>query len=361
MNTVSNKLSYDPKKFVDREDALEIVLDKARRIAGSLPVERRVVIFRGQRGAGKTWLLKELERCLSNCVNPYFVDLSECEIDTIKAQISVQQRPLVLLIENIEATKESQLDELLEQVLSPLVQERNALIVLVERGRPHYWSDPAFREKSDERDLEPFGSVYIEEQVQKQVPKAIVNIADIESLGGGYPGSTYALARYLPQKMTALEHCVTLLLQGVPKDLQPYFEALSVLRAFDETRIMPLLRAYSPGFVSQTQNYAARRKVREQLVNTTLAHWNEDAKGYVLDEPLRLVVEAALHERDFELWARLHCVAHELYTEWAKKYKQSSEWWAEEKQYHADCLEKAGRNPADCPKEESREEKRNDD
>jgi hypothetical protein len=52
MNEVPDKLPYDHDKFVDREEALKIVLHKARRISAGLPVERRVVIFHGQRGCG---------------------------------------------------------------------------------------------------------------------------------------------------------------------------------------------------------------------------------------------------------------------------------------------------------------------
>jgi hypothetical protein len=338
---------------VDREETLEIVLQKVRRISAGLPVERRVVIFHGQRGSGKTWLLQELERRLHNYITPRLIDLRErAEVSTIKVQIP-EQRPLALLVDNVNEASESQLDALLERVLAPLVQEKDVLIVLAERGRPHYWTAPEFREKSDEFDLGPFEPGDVEEQIKRQVPTAAAQAAEIESLGGGYPWSTYILARHLPQKRTALECCVALFLEGLDGSLRSYFEALSVLRAFDETRIGPLLRAYSPAFASRVWDYAACRKVRQRLVATMLARWNGDARGYVLDEPLRLVLEAALCERDLELWVLLHCTAYRLYADWAEDYEQSREWWAQEKQHHANRLKGAGRSPADCPEEES--------
>lgn len=369
MIAVPDRLPYDRDKFVDREEALKIVLHKARRISAGLPVERRVVIFHGQRGSGKSWLLRELERCLRDHATPHLIDLSECaEVNPLNAQISktktqmkAEQRPLVLLVDNVSEVSELQLEPLVERVLAPVVQGEDVLIVLVERGRPLYLAAPEFREKSDEFDLKPFEPGDIEEQIKRQVPTAAARMAEIESLGGGYPWSTYILARHLPEKRTALERCVTLFLEDLDGDLRPYFEALSVLRAFDEMRMRPLLRAYSPEFASRTWDYAACRKVRERLVVTMLARWNGDARGYVLDEPLRLVLQAALHEHDLELWGRLHCAAHRLYADWAERYEQSREWWAQEARYHADCLEGAGRSPADCPEEESQEEGENGD
>ena len=267
-----------------------------------------------------------------------------------------EQRPLVLLLDNVNEAGESYLDRLLEQVLAPRVQENDVLIVLAERGPPHFWPALEFRQKSDEIDLEPFEPPDIEKQVRKQAPATRAQLAEVESLGGGYPWSTYTLAWYLPDRLPALEQCAALFLEDMNGDLRPYFEALSVLRAFDETRIGPILRAYSPEFADRTWGYAACRTVRADLLATTLARWDGDARGYVLDEPLRLVLEAALRERERELWVRLHCTAYRLYQDWAESYPQSRAWWEQEARYHASCLAGAGLSPADCPEGERQEE-----
>lgn len=361
MSKLPGKLPYDHDMFVGRRDELEVVLGKARRIVAGLPVERRVIIFHGRRGSGKTWLLREQEYCLCHEIGKEiarFVDLGEyVKVAAIKAQIP-EQRPLVLLMDDVNEADEKRLEALEEQVLAPLGQKPDVLIVLAERGRPYFWTTPEFREKSDEFDLDPFKPDDIKEQIEKQSPEAAAYAEEIAEIGGGFPWSTYILAQSLPDKVTALEHCVTMFLQDWKDepDLRSYVEALCILKAFDETRMAILLPAYSSEFAGRTWNYAACRKVRENLVATTLALWDGDARGYVIDESLQIVLEAVLRERDLDLWTNLHCVAYQLYADWAKKYEQSREYWEKEKQHHARRLRFAGFNPADCPEEESQEE-----
>jgi hypothetical protein len=76
----------------------------------------------------------------------------------------------------------------------------------------------------------------------------------------------------------------------------------------------------------------------------------------VLDEPLRIVLEALLREENPRQWRRLHCVAYRMYDDWADKYEQSRDWWNDEAQYHADKLKAADHNPKDCPEKEREEE-----
>jgi hypothetical protein len=344
-NGESERLDYDPDKFVDREEALELVLDKARRIADGSPVGRRVTIFHGQRGSGKTWLLEEMQCRLRELFKEHpFQALSadltpDFDVNNLKSSVP-GDRPLILLVDDVNEAEGPVLDELEQDVLAPLAQQGNVLIVLAERGRP-------FREKADEFDLLPFDRPAIEEQIQKQAPNAAGHLNAVETYGGGFPWSTYILARHLPAKLAALEQCATALL-GDEKDVAPYLTALCVLKAFDETRMEQFLPIY-PDLPRKRWGYAACRQVREGLVKTTLVRYNADARAYVIDEPLRLVLEACLYERDFELWKKLHCAAYRLYAGWAKDYEQSRDWWTGEKQYHERCLQQAGVNPAQCP------------
>ncbi|HID63144.1 MAG TPA: ATP-binding protein, partial [Anaerolineae bacterium] len=52
---------YSPDKFVDRETEVNLVLERAHTLAEGRTVDRRVVIFTGERGTGKTWLLAHLQ------------------------------------------------------------------------------------------------------------------------------------------------------------------------------------------------------------------------------------------------------------------------------------------------------------
>ena len=51
---------YHPDLFVDRVDEIQRVVALARAPAAGSPVSQRTVIFRGERGCGKTWLLRHL-------------------------------------------------------------------------------------------------------------------------------------------------------------------------------------------------------------------------------------------------------------------------------------------------------------
>jgi hypothetical protein len=189
--------------------------------------------------------------------------------------------------------------------------------------------------------------------MQKQVPKPVAKVVEVQDLGGGYPWATDLLARYLPDKRTALGQCAAAFLADLNGQLKKPLEALAVLRAFDEARMPFLLPSYSAEFAKQTWDYAACRQVRAQLVQSTLAYWDKNARGYVIDEPIRRVLEAGLRERDQSLWARLHCAAYRLYERWAEAYEQSREWWRKEQHHHAGCLKETGYTPENCPKEPS--------
>lgn len=359
MSTMPDKLPYNSNKFVDQEKALDIVLEKARCIAEGLSVERRVVIFHGQRGAGKTWLLRELKHRLRKYVVPYLLVLGgEVKVDAIRSKIP-DKRPLVLLLDEVNTPDGTFLDELLERVLAPLVQESDVLIVLAERGQPHYWPAPEFREKSDEFDLKPFTPEDTKRQIKLQISKAEEESDIVVSRTGGYPWANYILASHLPDEKGGLERCAELFLQDVKKELWPYFKTLSILQAFDETRMELILPVYPP-FADQTWDYAACRDMREALVNTTLAEWREEARGYVLDEPLRIVLETLLQKQDSDLWRHLHLAAYRMYDDWTEKYEQSSDWWNDEAQYHADKLKATGHSPKDWSEKEREEEEEND-
>ena len=336
------KLDYSHEKFVDREEALELVLDKARRIAQGEREERRVILFHGQRGSGKTWLLHEIEALkpegVSCCRHRLPAGIS---IETIRQEAASQPRPLIVLLD-VDGAQGPELDELASRVLAPLVREEKILIVLAERGRGHYWLIPEFRDKSEEYDLEPFKREDMEEQVARQVPKTAASLDHIEALGGGYPWSTYVLAMHLPDSVVALDLCIEMFLTRANKHLREPFTALSVLRAFDEERMVPLLRAFSKKFRDQEWTYRKCQDMLQGLLETTLANWNSERRGYVIDEPLRRALEARLLVQDPELWRKLHDEARALYGQWVQvqDHPYASEWWMQEMAYHEERLNK---------------------
>lgn len=350
LTPASSRPAYVPNLFVDRASALELVLGKARRLADGELVKRRVVIFLGQRGAGKTWLLQELQHRLHDMeLETRFIDLERLWLAAeehvgfamadFRALLEGVQRPLVLLMDNAQEGDDPLLRELEERVLARLTWETDVLIVLAERGRPHYWLTPDLRETSHEHELEPFGEPDVEAQLQKQVPDHELPIGTIETLSGGYPWLTYLIARFGPE---ATDLFVDQFWGDEDKGLVAYAEALCILRAFDEVRMVPLLQVYSDEFVRESKSRRTRAQIQRRLVDTTFVRWDADARGYVIDEPLRLVLEAGLRARDLELWKKLHRAAYYMYEDWSSRFTQSSAWWAQERDYHRQRLEEAG-------------------
>lgn len=387
-----DRLPYDPAKFVNRQAALQQILALVRRIAAGLPVEKRVLFACGERGCGKTWFLRHLAWTLSEQGNAFslYLNLPDEWVESLgsiprtveRIAAAVRQAgsaasPLVLLVDGIDDLPADLAEQfgdmqtlshwkelvaqLEENVLAPAAQNPRLLIVIAEQGGPRHWSAPEFREKSAQIELGPFeepennaAKDYVQEQIDRQLPHSSASLEEIKKWAGGYPWPTYLLARDLSRGGEALQGCALLLLGKEHEIRYPYLEALSILQAFDDVRIGELLIACFPG---QTWDYPNCLKMRKGLLATTMVHWVKEKRGYVIDEPLRRLLEAALHLRDQGLWRELHCVAYRLYEQWAADFEQSREDWEEEQAYHENALRQDGHEPADCPPAGKRQQK----
>ncbi|MBN1814680.1 MAG: hypothetical protein JXA14_22765 [Anaerolineae bacterium] len=329
------KLSYEPDYFVDRREALDTVLDKARRIATGEKEKRRVVVCRGQRGAGKTWLLRELEKQSGKIGVPAYYRLLSGDFDVREARrtMAAQPRPLLLLLD-VDGARDELLDQLGDKVLSRLVNDTNVLIVLAERGSGHYWLIPEIREKSEDLDLGVFERSDVEAQIRKQVPDSNMPIEALMLESGGYPWANYILAGGPEDDRDRLEICVSAFLEGINGKLRDQFAALSVLRGFDEDCMPPLLCTYSDDFRARQWTYKECNALAVELIETSLTRYDDSLPAYVIDESLRRVIEAWLFARDCEKWGDLHQAAYEVYRRRNEQFPQN-ERWAAEKEYHA--------------------------
>lgn len=378
MESLPERLPYDHGKFVNRANEIWLVIDKARELASSHPVEKRVVIFYGARGSGKSWLLQEIHYLLKAehpsipCV---YLDLStygsrpsDEAVRAIIGQIlqtlagpstesslsnamldqwsallvNGVNRPalMVLLFDHVDESHRDLLTLLEDRCLSPLAVLPNTLIVLAGRGREYVWRGPELRLRSEERDLPYFDLPCTQEQLDKQVPHPIPSADEIQILSGGYPWSNYLLGKHRDDKATALQQCVTILLGDLLGSEVDYahLQALCVLRAFSDEMIPPMLAAYfdEPDYLKW--QYRRYRQVRQALIRTTLVKWDEPCGGYVIDEALRRVLEHQLYERDPEIWERSHTAARDLFDAWQKEYPRTAVRWEKEMAYHAGRL-----------------------
>ena len=377
MNGEQVRLSYDPSKFVDRHKELQLVVGKAKDLAVGSRVEKRIVVFHGARGAGKTWLLLEIERCLKQelaTVLTLYLDLNgfsasppdeavRAIINRIRAAIKekgspgpFQARPgekletltealvedvrrlgtLVLLFDHVNESPRDLLALLEDRCLSQLAVEPQALIVLAGRGKEYTWKAMELRLRCEECDLPNFDLSCTREQLEKQAPQAEPSAEKIYPLTAGYPWSNYIIGAHPTSRAEALERCAEFLLSGLPvTPNRAHLEALCVLRSFNDEMIPDLFAAYFDDPDYQKWGYRQCREARQALTgDTTVVRWNEASGGYVIDEAIGHVLENWLHECNRLTWERLHSAARNLFQEWREKYPRTASRWQKEVDYH---------------------------
>jgi hypothetical protein len=378
----SLRLAYAHDKFVNRTAEIQLVLGKAQQLAGRLPVEKRTVIFHGPRGAGKSWLLSEIEYQLKIEIPQaliFYLDLalfnpSQTPInkaieaiirqidDKVKARTGLSyiepndnesnvlaerlvanvrqlDEVLVVLFDHVDESLSELLSNLENYCLSVLAVLPYVLIVLAGRGKEHVWRIPELRLKSEEQDLAYFALPETQEQLEKQVPQPTPPADQIQQLSGGYPWSNYILGINLANKPAVLEDCLIALLgdwlemPDPPAD-RAHLEALCVLRAFSDEMIPPMLAAYfdDPRYLDWP--YRRYRQVRQSLVGTTLVKWDIASGGYGMDQALSRVLEHWLFEAHRETWTRLHSAARDLFHKWTNDYPRTANRWQKEFKHH---------------------------
>ena len=372
-------LKYSSKKFVNREDEIELVMKQVHALLRGDRPDARTIIFTGERGTGKSWLLAHLQKVkldLSD-VRTFKFNLQEyADRDPILAvadilkrldaaigkrntklgitladmsrnlmqdvRQSLDKQVLVLLVDHVYESDWKLLAVLEDYLLGPLAVESRVLIVMAGRGRGYPWKTPELRLKADFVDLEPFPDVATtEKQLECQQKQSLPRAAEIHDLSGGNPLANFLLGAQ-DDLAVALNQVVEGMLDTVPDEhrgrVREHLEALSVLRAFDEERIPAMLAAYYEDEKRLKWSYAQARQVREELVKWAFARWDADEGGYVLDELTRKLLERYLETAQPDRWEKLQQAASKLYEEWARDYPRTRDRWQQEVQYHIQQL-----------------------
>jgi hypothetical protein len=385
---MSERLSYEHDKFVNRVEEWRLVVDKTARLASGVTEERRAVIFRGARGSGKSWLLQEIKyqlRKYSPAALAVYVSLSEfvtrpsdgsiqaiirgidgevaklthfsslhaahdlvsqagCLIDNVRHLPEI----LVLLLDHVDESPDDLLAKLEDHCLSPLIVEPKVLIVLAGFGKQYIWKGPELRLKSEERILSRFDPAQTLEQLRKQSPSSVPYANDIYALSDGYPWLNYLLRDIPASRTDTLRRTKEILFGSQTRSFaQPHLEALCILRAFDENRMPAMFAVYHKLPAAQWSN-ADCRNIRSQLTQARFAFWDKNKQAYVLDPAIQAVLENLLLEDDRPRWIELHCAAYCLYKNWAARYPRTSALWQAEADYHARRLQVAGYPASVC-------------
>lgn len=389
----AERLPYLHDQFVNRVDDWRFVVDKAERLAANVAQDRRVIIFHGARGAGKSWLLQEIKHQLGlnqSGIRAIYISLSDfvaipvenamqvilhdldaevacltgmnstpnaddlagwasCFIDNVRRLDKV----LVLLFDHVDESPDALLALLEDHCLSPLSVEPKVLIVLAGLGKHYIWKGPELRLKSEERTLARFNHVHTLEQLKKQSPASVAYAADIHAISDGYPWLNYLLRDIFVSRPATLRYAKDTLFGAQTRLIaQPHLEALCVLRAFDENRMSIMFAAY---YRQPTASWSMAdcRNIRGQLTQARLALWDKERQAFALDSAVKSVLENSFYEDDRPRWLELQCTAYCLYRKWAARYPRTAILWQTEAEYHAQRIADAGfaERLCDCTEE----------
>jgi hypothetical protein len=363
---------YNSDHFVDREEEIELVMALARSLTRQESLEKRTVLFTGQRGSGKTWLLQHLEDVLENkwgtraqavLIDLYkWLDVSKPEYfvrevmlefaSKIRAQagqvsraekarvplerwaewlvhdvrqMAVQNCFLTLLLDSVYESDWDCLELLEDALLGPLVVEPNVLVVMAGRGKPFPWRLPELWLYSRAQELQHFDKTQVQEMLNK-VGVGKENARRIYQLSSGYPYVAWMLSqRDAAEYQGALKSALVYMLPADIADLKDKLDTLCVLRAFDRDRI--------EDFIDCDRSKA--NELLGYLIEPRLTWYEQSMCGYVLDEAIRYVLEQLLKMEEPHRWRELHEKAQALYENRSRQYGDG---WKVEAQYHADLL-----------------------
>jgi len=416
-------LPYRTDIFYGRSRETDAVERIARALLNRERLRIRVINVLGEKGAGKTWFLRNLHEILAikNIESTYIDFETKIQTDIEKGLISIgakretitpgdrngaeaialdfmkalaqrwgartagdatlheqgywlsvaaerkRDQVLVLLLDSVSMAVPQLLDVLEDQWLKHLVRLPNVLVVMSGRGDMPSWISPELREV-EEITLEPFPKNTQDEKIGLDVildktnehlqyelggredflPHRHDNLDELYRAGGGFPFSSYYLARRGIEKIDEL---IDTLLDFVPLnrkgDIKSYIEAICVLNPwspederdtrFRDEHMLPLLSAYH----DREYSIAEVRAISRELQSLRILRWERGASGYAIDSALRYPIAYAL-QRDRQRWHRLHCAAHEMFSGLAERFTQHETYYKMLAKPHSDiCVEPA--------------------
>lgn len=371
------------RRFINRNDPIELVTSLVERVSRGERPRRRVVIIYGERGTGKSWLLQHLDHLIasSGMAVSCYLDLRRyqnqpparagdhvsqilqklaqvldggglpaeadcnCWSDLVVDKTRELPRPLLLLVDHVTEMEAPFLELLEAHLLAQLSAFPHVLILLAERGRGHGWKAIGLRLHTHPIDLAPFSAEETLAQLQDQVPRSPYPADEIHGLGGGFPWANYLLAEVpRTQQVGRLDQIVEGYING-QGGLRPIVETLSVLRHFTDSHIEEMVNSCHEVQRDAGMGPADCTALRQRLVDAGLARWSKLASQYKMDEALQRVLISYLEGAQKELLICLHCAAFCMYRSWAQKYDPR---WQHEADHHSSELLRLGVSAQDC-------------
>ena len=379
--------AYTKEAFIERDSEISEVqsaleqTDQTHRI--------RTIVFRGERGNGKTWLALHLHRTiLANNPKAYsiFINLStfpekykqgqnkfEWYLDTSELAMkspeniveglmnwllkileikpasetslggmkqdlinSLDQkrddRIFVLIVDSVFETNWKLIEILEEYLLAPVASLQRTLIIMTGRGKTYPWISTYLRVESKERFLETFNKIeLIEKQLARQYPQKKIEADQILQLGGGNLMANYILGTEdNPRK--SLNNVADYLLSVLPsessgKTARAALEALCLLDNFRDDEIAKMMDADNN---SSSISLDEVRLLRDRLVQAQLMRWKDG--GFELDPSIRVVLQNYLYVVKPEKWEHLKARAYAIYDELSDRYPRYKDFYHQKKE-----------------------------
>lgn len=372
----ANNLKFNLTNFVHRTKEIEIVRKALEELKGNVSSSQpKSIAFQGEIGIGKSWLLQRLyseftkdeklkviycdlkrysgrdvEKSVLEIMRLFVGEEEKIESKNSLAQTSaiviekiqalLREKIFVAFIDHVYESDWKLLRTLEEYLLGPLAIESRTFFVLTGRGREYPWKTPELRLRSNFYVLEPFDQKETREQLSRISDAAEQNYDAVYKNSNGNPLANSLLVDVSKGKFDqAIDHVLESIPEIERKRMRAYLEALSVLRYFDEERIPAMLKAYDAS-IDQGDEYSQASKIRDELVRTAFAHWDDDKGGFVMDKYWQGLLSKYLELYEHKKWLALHQAALKLYNSWKKIYPTASIFWEEEIEYHKNFLDK---------------------
>ncbi len=291
------------------------------------PVDQ-VLRLVGERGVGKTWLLRHLAEDDEQVVPAaVYVDLLErCDFgtpedfcDAVQRQIGLRcgSKSAILLLDTVPLHLDDHLRALENKVLRPHLSQRGSMVIMaLSHPSRDGWRAPILR-GGESLWLHSFVQPQTLSQLQRlekagQV-KVRLNAAAVQDRGGGLPLLNYLFTQY--EQDVAFEFLLEYVFRQIPAQeraaVRSYLDAVCVLESLERTSIEGALRVYHRGQPQAGPYHPHARRAHNTLREYGLARSSPDLPGrIVLVESVRRAAREVLQVRAPSLYAAMNEAAH---------------------------------------------------
>ena len=317
-------MAGDPRLATDYQTWLWVPLDgvypwllseveawKAHRWDADVALPERALFLVGERGVGKTWLLRHLAKDEPQVsALAAYLDLEErayfssaeryVEVMNDRVEQQLGDEGAVLLVDAVPPQTDEKLRMLEDTVLRPRATQRHALVIMaLTHPMQVCWRTPAFQVGERWR-LVPFGYGQTRKQLQ-QLKRAGLTVNGarpdaVQKASGGLPLLNYLLVTR--DKEEALEALLGYSFSSVPIDererVRSCLEAVCLLDSLEHTPIRKMMEIYHK-HKPNAKEYPAHAV---SILNLLRRHWLSQS---AVDSPGRMVLVGSVRRAATEL------------------------------------------------------------